>query len=578
MDPKNTITSFLIDATGGNAGGRHKLTLEKKSFIPSGAAKALREQWNAAGRDNASIFLRLTEADGSNPHHVTGWDGKDTFVCFTESGLSYVPFRRLQNMKIDEKWDPKTRLIHVRQPVARQNMEQTTVDALLAKARGVKIESKDSKKKSESKSPLAFVSQKPNKEVPEDPPGRNKYEWRNLSESGKVKRRNLHHIMMKGHDSATKPGAHGETNQNVTTRQEALDAQLDKRQQVDLDSEGGKQSGEGKGEANKSDAQMDKRQQIDIRHEACDAGCGYKGEMRSYSGDSVKCPECGARQHVDVRTEDKEKAGKDFGHPESMCETRHPGKSHAEWLKTRANLNVNSKTEAAAFDHPGADCKTFHPGKTHKVWMDRRWNLNSRGSKEETPLGESKIDEKSKKLFGGKKAAPFGAKKPLVMMMLIKKGKGKKGAKMDEAVDTSRQNIMCSGCGARHGNPMGPLTHVKACPRCEARRQATGGGLKMSVKKMESLERSSLNLVHEEGEHSNWIAQHAHKFAANIAKMKSGHPSFRRRKKDNRGMNVSVMQDRSEPPGGEAHPHKVEPAAHQGHLAADSHPQHAHRS
>lgn len=554
MDPKNTIDSFMLDATGGNAGGRHKLTLEKKSFIPAETAKALREQWNAAGRDNASIFLRLTEADGSNPHHVTGWDGKDTFVCFTESGLSYVPYRRIQGLKIDESWDPKTRLIHVRTPVLRQNVEKTTVESLLTKARGV-VESKD--KKADKKSPLAFQPQKPDKEVPEDPPGRNKYEWRSLDESGKVKRRGLNHAMMKGKDKPTKPGANGETNQNVTTREEALDAQLDKRNHVHQCSEGGKQKGAGKGEANKTEPQLDKRNHVELRHEACDAGCGYKGPMRHYTGESVKCPECGARQHVDVRTEDK--VGKKFGHPVTECKTRHPGKSHEEWTKTRFNLNVNSKTEAEVYDHPGADCKTFHPKKSHKIWAARRWNLNSRGSKAETPLGESKL-EKGKKLFGGKKAAPFGAKKPLMMMMLIKKGKraGKKA--MEEAVNAGRQNVMCSGCGARHGNPMGPLTHVKSCPSCQARRQATGGGLNLSVKKMESLERSSLNLISEEGgDHASWIASHAHKFAANIAKMKSGHPSFRRRKKDTKGTSVSVMQDRGATgnPGGEAHPHKV---------------------
>lgn len=570
MDPKNTITSFLHNATGGNAGGRHKLTLEKKTFIQEGVAKSLRDQWNAAGRDNASVFLKLTEADGKNAHYVTGWDGKDTFVCFTESGLTYIPYRKLQGMVIDETWDTKTRLVHVRAPVLRKTMEQTTVDVLLKKARTIKVEGKDKEvTKPGKKSPFAFQPQKPNQEVPEEPPGRNKYEWRSVDEAtGKVKRRGLNHPMMKGKDQATKSGANGETNQNVTTRQEALDAQLDKRNQVKLNSEGGKQKGAGKGEANKSDAQMDKRQHVELRQEACGAGCGYKGPMRHYSGESVKCPECGARQHVDVRTEEK-KVGKAFGHPVTECKTRHPGKSHEEWTKTRFNLNVNSKTEAEVYDHPGADCKTFHPKKTHKIWAARRWNLNSRGSKAETPLGESKIT-KGKELFGGKKAAPFGAKKPLLMMMLIKKGKRAK-KEMSEAVnpDPRRHSVSCMGCGVRHGNPMGPAVHVKTCPACEGRRKDTGGGLKLSLQKgqsaFESLTRSSLTLVSEED--SAWA--HWKKFHDNAMKMKNGHPSFRRRKKDSKGTSVSVMADKPEV-GGEAHPHTVEPA----HSSIDTPPQH----
>jgi hypothetical protein len=570
MDPKNAITSFLHDATGGNAGGRHKLSLEKKTFLPGDTAKALRDQWNAAGRDNASVLLRLTEADGSNPHYVTGWDGKDTFVCFTESGLSNVSYRKLQGMKADETWDTKTRLVHVRAPVLRKNMEQTTVDALISKARGnTKVES-DSGLKDKNHAKKAALgpdgkmdmvpAPKHSVGAPEDAPGRNKYEWKNIDESGKVKRRGLKHAMMKGHDQATKPGAHGETNQNVTTRAEDTDPQIDKRQQIDTRTEGGKNKGNANKNGNTTEPQMDKRQQIDVRNESCTGGCGYTGPMRSYSGDTVKCPECGARQLVDVRTEGKEKAGKDFEHPGAACQTFHPGKTHKVWLDRRWNLNSRGSKEetplgeGAAYEHPGADCKTFHPGKTHKIWLDRRWNLNSRGSRADTPLGESKIDGKSKQLFGGKKAAPLGAKKPLLMMMLIKKGKDKGGSKGKKAiseaiVDPRRHNIKCLGCGSRHGNALGPMVHVKACPTCEASRRASGGGLQMSVKKIESLQRSNLNMIQEEApEHDDWVSKHAHKFRANIEKMRSGHPSFRRRKKDTKGTSVSVMPDKSGPP------------------------------
>jgi len=490
MDAKSAIDSFMQDATGGKAGGRHQFSMLKRSFIASDTAKALREQWNAAGRDQAYVLLRLTEADGSNPHHVTAWDGKDTFVCFTESGLAYAQYRKLQEMKIDETWDPKSRLVTLRTPVLKESMERGDVHTLLDRVRKTLIKSgkvrrgsrfknmakffesdepgpevavsdegkaKNSIKmpKTSSKLSTAMVpAPKPGQEVPEEPPGRDKfmktgrkvdkkaesvsYDWRNIDESGRVMRRPLKHAFMKGKDQPVKP---------VDLRDEECDPQLDKRNKVDQRSEGGKNQGDSSGDGNKTDAQLDKRTTVDLRME--DAACGacpFKGKMRSYDGESVTCPECGARQDVKVRTEEKD--GKAFGHPLSDCKKFHPKKSHKEWINTRGNLNARgSKTESEAFEHPGSTCATFHPGKSHQTWADQRWNLTSRGSKMEAAklkgdnlFGHSKPAADSKKPdadsghghFDGKKAGLFGAKKPLLMIMLMKKGKSAPKTTMEE--------------------------------------------------------------------------------------------------------------------------------------------------
>lgn len=357
MDAKNAIDSFLQDSTGGKAGGRHQFSLSKKSFIASDTAKALREQWNGAGRDNASILLKLTESDGSNPHYVTGWDGKDTFVCFTETGLSYVPYRKLQGMKLDESWEPKTRLVSLRAPVLQENMERGDVHMLLDRVRKTLMKSGKGRRPtrfknmakffesgdepgeqvevdSEGKSPPKSAkgstistemvpAPKPSQEIPDEPPGRDKFlktgkkadkkaesvahNWRNIDESGKIARRPINHPMMKSKDRATKIGAHGETEQSVSTRVEDTDPQMDKRNQVKLNSEGGKNQGSSGGDGNKTDLQLDKREKVDLRMEDTACGsCDFKGKMRSYDGASVTCPECGARQTVKVRTEEKE--------------------------------------------------------------------------------------------------------------------------------------------------------------------------------------------------------------------------------------------------------------------------------
>jgi len=504
MDAKNTIDLFLHDATGGNAGGRHRLTLEKKTFIASDTAKALREQWNAAGRDQAYVLLRLTESDGSNPHHITGWDGRDTFVCFTESGLAYVPFRKLQEMVTDSQWNPETRLIAVRTPVLRENMERTDVDVLMDRVRKTLIKSGKVRRPSRFKSMSRYyessedvakdknqakkkalgpkgeldmvAAPKSTHEVPEEPPGRDKFmktgkkadrkaeslNWQNVDEAtGKVKRRGLSHPMMGGKDCATKKGANGETNQNTTTRSEDTDPQLDKRQQIDTRSEGGKNQGEAGNAGGTTDPQMDKRQQIDVRHEdkgkkSC-AGCG----LRDYAGNKVNCPECEARQRVDIQTE----------------------------------------------------------------------------------AADAKIKD-GKGLFGGKRAAPFGAKKPLLMMMLIKKGgKKAKAGKMDEDFDKRRAWTCPVGHGPEShgiGRKFGPgamLQHHE-CPTCSQRRQETGGGLKVKMKKLpnayESLRRNSLFLVNENSAHRFFknpehAAKHGQKFLDNIQRMREG--KIGRRKK-----------------------------------------------
>ena len=114
MNPKTAIDQILQDATGRRASGRATLVSPKRSYLDPSVAALLKEQWKGAGRDNAYIAMMLTESDGSNPHFVTGWNGKDTYVCLTEQGLAYVDHRHLEKLQVEARWNPKTRLIQVR--------------------------------------------------------------------------------------------------------------------------------------------------------------------------------------------------------------------------------------------------------------------------------------------------------------------------------------------------------------------------------------------------------------------------------------------------------------------------------
>jgi hypothetical protein len=259
---QNTVSDILFKATGNRASGREYLVAAKRAILSPEASVTLKEQWNSAGRDNASIVMRLTEADGSNPHYVTGWDGRETFVCMTESGLTYANYHKLTKMTQDADWDTTTRLIEVRQPLLRETMERTDVDMLLDRIKKTLTKSSKGRRKSrlrnmekffteneckkgpgpESETEFEEVKEKDDR-VPKAPEGAgSKSEsWDMEDENGFVHRRPLRHSMMHVEDG---------------------DAQLDKRELVDVNSETGGGSGGATSGGNKCDPQMKLRQLV----------------------------------------------------------------------------------------------------------------------------------------------------------------------------------------------------------------------------------------------------------------------------------------------------------------------------
>jgi hypothetical protein len=620
-----TLGDFIRDANGGRVGGRDtQVFAEKHGLGSKSTMKALREQWKAAGRNNAQVFLRLTEADGSNPHYVTGFDGKGTFVCFTENGLQHVSIGKLQKLKLDENWNAKTLLMHVRAPYHQENVTRDGVDAMLAAAR--KVVTEDDKKGAVD-TPYAKTPTGPQKApphwsgappaAPDGSPSAGKapakdakpdesaaYSWDCCEE-----RRAPKHPMMKGKDEPTAKDGHGEERQNVTTRHEGLsflcamcgqdrtsisqtedvykdvtpcptcaatqvfelhredtDAAQDKdehgepRNGVTTRSEGGSQKGSPSGQGNKADPQLDKRQQIDTRQEAIETKDTkhkdpQKAPKTTYWSDPIKDPEAQSRTEVPIRKEEKE--GKSFEHPLAQCETFHPGKSHDRWIKQRWMLNnrgslpegpIQAKpqheAEGAAYGHPLVSCKQFHPGKTHKQWWDMRQQLNNRGDLPETPLmlypGQKKdateADEGKGSLFAG-------TKKPKLLLILMARKH-----KMDEAKDKESKNPM-------------PYKAIKR-PEEETDRQD------VDSRPEEGLTRSRLKLVNEDENgdpHQAMHSAHAHKFIANMMRMKQG--LMRRKKKaqphDGQGTSVLVMHDKPatvDAPGQQGFPHKAPPA------------------
>lgn len=332
------IQDFIRDSSGARVGRPDRLYSAKKTFLPEAISRALHEQWNAAGRDNARILARFTEADGSNPHYVTGWDGESHFVAYTETGLSYVSDRRLQKLKLDEAWDTNKRLVDVRTPLLRENMERSDVDALLSRVRQDMIKSSkdrrearfvgatrffeaDNKKKTTAKTPYkasdAVGAPQPAPKHPtgapeKDPPGRKTYEWQLVDEQGKVKRRPLKHAKLAPQldkreviDTRTESvtcALCGTTRTIAEAEDKGTCAECGARETVDMRSEGGKWSGVSGGDGNKADPQLDKRELVDVRTEQAKVKPEVKANM-GYWGDKVTDKEDDARENVDVRCE-----------------------------------------------------------------------------------------------------------------------------------------------------------------------------------------------------------------------------------------------------------------------------------
>jgi len=541
MSANDAISMILHNSTGKRASGREMLVSEKRSILDPKIAAGLREQWNSAGRDNAKVLMHLTENDGANSFYVTGWDGKDKFVALTESGLTYVDYRKLEKMAHDADWNPETRLIEVRTPLLRENMERTDIDMLLDRIKKTLTKSNKTRRKSrlrnmgkffdvsvvesdtnaekaansgpDSEMEFEKVKEKDDR-VPEGPKapsttklptGRFKesFSWDQLDANGRPVRRGLQHPWMES--NKTEP-------------------QLDKRQHVRQNSEGSGGSGSGTPGGNKTDAQLSDREQIDVRSES-----------------NQTQPQLDKRQHVRLNKESGPSCGVTLG-----------GNKTDAQLTDREQVDVRSEAQSLgakdSSDRSDDEDTTTYAGETGK---DKEFSSRPKIAVRHEALN---LKSKGKSLFGpdASKKAPMGAKKPLLMLVLMSKGKKAPKRAMSEGTTFCPR---CAGTHADDGHPkakFGPMRGLfpappktrpgqapeESCPTCAAKRAQTGGGLKLRLqmgKKPPStfesrLNRSSLRLAEGKMPES---------FLANIEKMrakgkgsadKSGAPAFGKKK------------------------------------------------
>jgi len=313
MNANNAIESILRDAAGKQVCGRETLLRPKRARLSPEAAAILKEQWKSAGRDRAQIMMLMTEEDGSNPHLVTGWNGKDTFCCLTEKGLAYVDHRNLEKLKEHKDWNPKTRLMDVRAHQLIENEGAHNVDVnvdelvgrikrtLKKSAKGRRkgrlrnmekffnvavVESKTNSEKSMTSGPVSEldfekIAEKDDR-VPEAPkkPSTSKipkgrsdesYNWDVTDKAGVPRRRGLRHPWM---------------------QENSTDPQMDKRELVDTDSEGKGDSGSATPGGNKTDAQQKLRQLVRMNRE----GGRFLESVRSDVGPN-KQPGMGGAPH-----------------------------------------------------------------------------------------------------------------------------------------------------------------------------------------------------------------------------------------------------------------------------------------
>lgn len=457
---RNIIDSILHDATGKRASGREYLVSQKKSILDEQTSTLLKSQWNSAGRDNARVAMRLTDIDGNNPVYVTGWDGRDTFVCMTEAGLSYVDYRKIEKLKFDSDWDSNTRLIEVRAPLLRENMERADIENLLkrlgktltksgkARRRGrlrnmekfFVSEDSEAKKTPGGKSGTEFVkiTKKDDRAPSEDPPGRNEAIcWDVVDAAGHVVRRPLNHPWMES--NKTEP-------------------QIEKRQQVSVAKEGGKSSAGATPAGNKTDPQLKDREQVTVRSEDAQGGkrtlVNVRGEGKGSSssatpGGNKTDPQLNKRQHVSTARE--------------------------------RGASRSLRQECAATDSSDKSDKPEPTTYTGEKVKDKEFSSRPKIAVRHESLS---LKKKAQKLFGpgATKKSPEGAKKPLLMLVLMTKKRP-----MSEAT------VRCPNCHKHHTtNPFGPdlgdlpgatVSQSGAihdpCPTCAAMRERTGGGLKL---------------------------------------------------------------------------------------------------
>lgn len=439
MDAKNAIDEILRDACGNRASGREMLVRPKQAYLTPEAASVLKEQWQSAGRDNANVVMMLSEEDGTNPHFVTGWNGKDTFVCLTDTGLTYVDQRKLEQMKVHEQWNPATRLIELRAHQITEDMERSDVDQLLDRIKrtltksgkirrkgrlrnmekffaAAVVESESSSKKKRQSTPFSgplkgssgtefeTVDEKDDR-IPKGLDCGESTDWDRLDGDGRPVRRGLNHPRMRMEGNTTDP-------------------QIEKRELVHQDSEGGGSAGGATPGGNKTDSQLALRRQIDVRSEDHQAA------------------ELDKRELVDV---DSEVGGGGTGAT--------PGGNKTDvQLRIRQLVRMDRESGGSTVHKEQAqDSSSDAEDDDYTDYAGQKGKSKEFGSRPKIAVRHEALSLKkgAKALFGPKadKKSPEGAKKPLLMLVLM----GKK-----KPMSEDNRNFTCPDCGHTEGPPMGP--------------------------------------------------------------------------------------------------------------------------
>lgn len=128
MTFNDQIKNLMKCADGTRLASHDILPASKKDFLSEEVKGKLLAQWSAAGRDAATVYVKLDEENGAS-FYVSGWDGKGTYAGIeTGKGFGYLPTSRLQKAKLDEQWSDKY-LGHVRETLA--EMERSEVEDLV---------------------------------------------------------------------------------------------------------------------------------------------------------------------------------------------------------------------------------------------------------------------------------------------------------------------------------------------------------------------------------------------------------------------------------------------------------------
>lgn len=438
MDAKNAINSILQDATGKRASGREMLLRPKKSRLTPEAAAVLKEQWRSAGRDNAQVVMLLSEEDGSNPHLVTGWNGKDTFVCLTERGLCYVDHRKLEQLKIEERWDPKTRLIEIRaqQLTEEEGDGMSSHDVKLLVDRIKKTLTKSSKRRRKGRLrniekffAVAVEDTNAEKAANSGPGSETEFDEvkekddRIPAEPKDPKTTKLpKDAKAKQHHRESFNWRQGWTPQHPMMNENSTDPQLDKRELVDMDSEGkGPSTGATPG-GNKTDPQQKLRQLVRMNREG-----------RKYLESNGTDPQLDKREHVPIRREG--------GKWNQVTPTPGGNKTDREMNKrelVRMNKDSGGYTEEKALGAKDSSDKSDKDLAT--TYAGEQPDKKEMSSRPKITVRHESLEDGKKRFGPGKKKSPLGAKKPLLMLVLMGKGKAPK-RNMSEGLTRSRLNL-----------------------------------------------------------------------------------------------------------------------------------------